>query len=106
MSESSSYTEETVLQDLIKILKDMTSDWDLDLQGGIGPETNLISDLGFESIDVVQFIVGVEEHFHRRDLPFEKLLMKDGRYVDDLHVKDAARFLCHHLNALPAGRTA
>ena len=45
-----------------------------------------IGDLGFESIDIVQFVVALEENFKRRDMPFEKLLMIDGRYVDELSV--------------------
>ena len=64
-----------VLRDVVSILEDITGDWDLDLSGGIGPETRLIADLGFESIDVVQFVVAIEQRFQRRDLPFEQLLM-------------------------------
>ena len=82
-----------VLRDVVSILEDITGDWDLDLSGGIGPETRLIADLGFESIDVVQFVVAIEQRFQRRDLPFEQLLMVDGRYRDDLHVVDIVDFL-------------
>jgi len=87
-----------ILRELSEILKDMTSDWDIGYDGGIGPDTRLIADLEFESIDVVQLIVAIEERFQRRDLPFEKLLMKDGRYVDEILVSDAVNFLCQHLN--------
>lgn len=90
--------KETILKDLIHILEDMTSDWDVEFEGGIGPETRLIADLAFESIDVVQFVVAIEEHFRRRGLPFEKFLMVDGRYVDEIKVGDAADFLYRHLN--------
>ena len=48
-------TEETILKDIVEILEEMTSDWDLEFNGSIGPETKIISDLSFESIDVVQF---------------------------------------------------
>jgi len=83
----------TLLDDVTRILEDMTSDWDLDFSGGIGPETSLIADLAFESIDVVQLVVAIEERFARRDLPFEKLLMSDGRYVDDVRVSQIVSFL-------------
>jgi len=83
----------TLLDDVTRILEDMTSDWDLEFSGGIGPETCLISDLAFESIDVVQLVVAIEERFARRDLPFEKLLMADGRYVDDVRVSQIVQFL-------------
>jgi acyl carrier protein len=91
---------DAILQDLIDILENMTSDWDMEFSGPMGPQTKLIADLGFESIDVVQFIVAIEERFQRRGLPFEELLMSDGRYVDEIRVGDTAEFLCTHLNNL------
>jgi acyl carrier protein len=89
--------EKTILQSVIRILEDMTSDWDLDFSGGIKSDTRLIADLAFESIDMVQFVVAIEEKFMRRDLPFEKLLMVNGRYVDDLSVAEVSGFLQEHL---------
>lgn len=80
----------------VAIINDMTSDWDTGFEGGVGPETRLIADLGFESIDVVQLVVAIEERFQRRDLPFEELLMEDGRYVDELRVGAIADFLAKH----------
>lgn len=82
---------------LVEIIQDMMSDWDSDFEGSMDLETKLIADLGFESIDVVQLIVAIETHFDRRDLPFEELLMRDGRYVEDLSVGETARFLEAHL---------
>jgi acyl carrier protein len=102
MSERASgtkYDRETILRELIGILEDMTGDWEVSYDGGIGPDTRLIADLGLESIDVVQLVVAIEEHFGRRDLPFGELLMEDGRYVDDLRIGDAADFLAKHLSA-------
>ena len=90
--------KEAILQGIINILADMTADWDMEFEGAIGSETKLISDLEFESIDVVQFIVAIEEHFKRRGLPFEELLMIDGRYVDEIKVADTVAFLDHHFN--------
>ncbi len=86
-----------ILGVVVEILADITADWDLDFAGGIGPRTLLIVDLAFESIDVVEFVVAIEERFDRRDLPFEQLLMKDGRYVDDLAVWQIVDFLVEHL---------
>jgi len=88
----------SIEREVILVLEQMTSDWDLGYSGGIGPDTLLISDLVFESIDMVQFVVTIEEHFHRRDLPFEKLLMVNGRYIDDLSVSEVVNFLQEHLN--------
>ena len=82
---------------VIGILADMTSDWDIDLEGEINRDTRLIGDLAFESIDIVQLVVAVEGEFKERGIPFEKLLMVDGRYVDDLTVGDMADFLAANL---------
>ncbi len=82
------------LQDLvIGVLKDITQDWDLELANGFGPDTLLIEDLAFESIDLVQFAVSLEQALGQKGLPFENLFMKDGDYVDDLSVGQVAAFL-------------
>jgi hypothetical protein len=52
-----------------------------------------MGDLEFESIDIVALIVEIERKYQRRDWPFEKLLMVDGRYVDELLVREVADFL-------------
>ena len=51
---------------LIAVLTDMTRDWGLDPDETIGPETKLIDDLGFESIDLVQLVVAIEERSEER----------------------------------------
>ena len=80
-------------QKTIAILQDLTKDWDTGFDGGIGPDTKIVGDMGFESIDVVILVTAIETQFGRRDLPFEQLLMTDGRYVDDLSVRQIAAFL-------------
>ena len=90
--------QEAILGEVVEILKNMTSEWDVSLESPLGAETKLIADLGFESIDVVQFIVAIQEKYKRRDLPFEQLVMVDGRYVDEITVNDTVTFLHRHLN--------
>ena len=46
---------------------------------------------------MVQFVIAIEEHYGRQGMPFEELLMKDGRYVDEIAVVDVAKFLGQHL---------
>ncbi|MBX7166433.1 MAG: hypothetical protein K1X74_08785 [Pirellulales bacterium] len=91
---------EELLHKVVEIVQRLTADWDLGDDRGIGADTRLIGDLSFESIDVVQFIVALEEGFHRRDFPFERLLMSDGRYVDELTVGQVVDFLDHALTEL------
>lgn len=89
---------QVILRALLDILEDMIADWDMDLDSPLGPETRLIADLSFESIDVVQLVADIEEHFHNREIPFEELVMRDERYVDEIVVGDVRDFLLKHLD--------
>jgi acyl carrier protein len=91
------FTRDELERDLVAILTDMTADWDLSFAGSIQPDTRLMADLAFESIDVVQLVVAIEGHVKRRQLHFEKLLMVDGRYVQELKVEEIADFLAEQL---------
>jgi acyl carrier protein len=91
------YTKECILNELIKILEDMSSDWDLEYADGINGDTKLVADLLFESIDIVQLLVAVEQHFNVKNLPSEKLLMRDGAYVSDLTASEIASFLSEEM---------
>jgi acyl carrier protein len=84
---------EQVLPRLVSMLDELTSDSDRGFSGGIGADTRLVADLGFDSVDVVQFALMIEERWQRRKLPFEKLLMTDGRYRDEITVGEIAEFL-------------
>lgn len=84
---------------VILVLNDTVQDWDLDLEEAIGPDTTLIEDLAFESIDIVQFSVALEQALGRRDLAFEKLFIQDGAYVDDVSVAEITAFLTRELQA-------
>ena len=93
------FAREAILNDILEILEDLTSDWEMEFLDKIGPETRLVSDLTFESIDIVQLSVSVEEHFDHRRLPFQKLIMKpDGQYVEDVQVSELVDFLYSALN--------
>jgi len=78
---------------VIDILEQMTQDWDTGFSGRIDASTSLMKDLTFESIDIVMLIVSIEERFGKKKLPFEELLMTDGRYVDDVCVDEIVGFL-------------
>lgn len=82
---------------LIAVATDTVADWGLDLEEPITADTRLIKDLNFESIDIVQFAVGLERAFDRKGLPFEKLFVKDGAYVDDVSISQLIDFLCAEL---------
>lgn len=90
--------KEAITQAVIHLLYDMIGDWEIDFHGAIGPQTTLIGDLTFESIDIVQLGGLLEEHFQRESLPFEKLLLVNGRYVEDVSVGQIIDFLYEHLH--------
>lgn len=88
------------LQDIvIRVLNDTVRDWDLEIEGGINASTTLIEGLAFESIDIVQFSVALEQALGRKDLPFERLFIDEGNYVDDVSVADITAFLANALQA-------
>ena len=59
--------------------------------------TSLVEDLEFDSIDVIQFVVAMENAFESRSIGFQNLLMQDGRYVDDLTVGQIEAFIASRL---------
>lgn len=78
---------------LVALLEDFTQDWDHEFEGRMNRDTKLLADLGFESIDIIQLVVAIEEEVSKKKVPFDKLLMRDGRYVDDLTIGQIADFL-------------
>lgn len=82
-----------LLETVIAVLNDTVRDWDMELEGGMTAATTLLGDLAFESIDVVQFAVALETAVGRKGLPFEKLFINDGAYVDDVSVAQIVAFL-------------
>ena len=92
-------TADALIQPLITLLEDFTQDWDTEPDAAMNGDTRLLADLGFESIDIIQFTVALEETFGLRKVPFDQLLMQDGRYVDDLSLRQIATFLQRFINA-------
>lgn len=88
-------TQKQIQSDIIGILKDIIQEWDLDMND-INPETKLVEELGFVSVDIIHLVVSIEEHFKQK-MAFNELLMKDGKYVDDLSVDQIANFVAHKL---------
>jgi acyl carrier protein len=74
------------------MIRELTADWDTGLES-FTTQTSIVGDLGFESLDVVYLVTAIEQRYGRRDLPFDQLLMTEGRYVDDLTIGQIAAFL-------------
>lgn len=82
---------------VVEVLGVLTADWDLEMNGGIDSGTRLMADLAFESIDVVQFIVSLEQKLGRKGIPFENLFMQNGDYVHEITVAEIVDFLQSNL---------
>lgn len=77
---------------IVGILGGMIADWGID-GVDVTPETRLVADLEFASVDVIHLAVAIEEHFKKPRMGFQELLMKDGRYVDDVTVAQLIAFV-------------
>jgi acyl carrier protein len=88
-----------LLQQLIALLDEFTQDWDREGEEAMTRDTKLLADLGFESIDIIQLVVAIEEDITHRKVAFDQLLMNNGRYVDDLTIGQIADFLAPYMAA-------
>lgn len=86
-------TPKIIQERLTLLLSDMIQGWDMDTLEPIGAETRLIEDLNFESVDLMQLIVAIEQAFGVRGLPYEQVFMQDGGYVTEITVRQLTTFL-------------
>jgi len=98
MTTLESVDQDAILDECVGIIKDMTVDWDPNAK--ITGDTEVIAELGFVSVDIIQLVVALETRFQRRDFSFDRLLMQDGRYIDALYVRDIVDFVRRHLQAV------
>ena len=84
---------EAILRRLIATVSGMIQDWERDVSAPITGTTLLIADLGYQSLDIVVLTADMSRQLNRRDLPFERLLLVDGRPVSDLSLDTMAGFL-------------
>jgi acyl carrier protein len=101
MNAMTPHDRDGIFVEIVAILTEMTVDWDMAIDS-IELDTDIIADLGFVSVDVIQLIVAIESRFKRRDLAFDKLLMRDGAYVEALYVRNVIDHLHERLNAAAA----
>src|SRR5262245_6070695 len=80
-------------------LQELASDWDY--AQTLDSETKLLSELGFESLDIVVVGAAIQEHFQCR-MPFAELLAEIGRSRRDLSVGELVQFVTSHLSASTA----
>jgi len=74
------------------ILGEFAEDWGLD-DIEITSETLLKADIGFESTDTMQLFSALQEAYPQTKLPFQELVMHDGKFVSDLSVAQVSEFI-------------
>lgn len=94
-------TPEQIHESIEEILRGMTKGWDLDDEQ-LGPETQLVSDLGFSSVDIIHLMASMEMRFNQK-MPYDEIVMRDGRYVDDLSLRELADFVERNFDGAAAG---
>ena len=83
---------ESVERIVVHICEDLIQDWGLDLDEPIAGDTRLAKDLDFVSVDFIQLLVAVEQHYKRK-FGFQDLLMVNGSYVSDLTIGEIVEFV-------------
>ena len=91
-------SQQAVRDAVLEVLKDIVQDWDLEMDGEIKPDSLLIANLGFSSVDFVELATSIEELYPNVELKFDGLIIKDGRLVEDLSVDDVAAFVFKRVN--------
>lgn len=93
-------SREHVLHDVLGILEHLADDWEYD--GELDETTNLIVDLGLESLDIVVLGAAVQEHYGRV-LPFSEYFAEIGqRHGGDILIGEWVDFIHTHLEDAPA----
>ena len=89
------HVDPEVLDGVLKLLQELSGDWEYD--GVIGPDTYFLADLGLESLDIVVLGTMIQQQYGR--LPFAEYLEELGqRPVEqrDITVAELVAFVCEH----------
>ncbi|MGH8213645.1 MAG: hypothetical protein ACREPP_10515 [Rhodanobacteraceae bacterium] len=97
----SNLKKNTPIDTVTAVAADLTQDWGLDPGTKFAPETLLAADLGFTSIDIIQFCVALDQCYGQR-FGFQDLLMKDGSYIGDVSLGQFADFINSRFQTLGA----
>lgn len=98
MNQAQPIARETIKSDVIRILSEMTLDWDMAFSGSITEDASLVADLAFQSIDVVMLISEIHRYYQGKKFPFELLFITKDGYVNDLRISVLVDFIHAHWN--------
>jgi hypothetical protein len=83
----------SILALVMQTVTDMLRDEDRVFADALAPQTLLVADLYFKSLDIVMLIGYLNRQLRLTDIPFEQLLFVHGRPVADLSLQTLADFL-------------
>ncbi len=69
-------SREQILQYVLHVFEELRSDWDY--SDPIGPQSRLVADLTFESLDLVVLGTSIQEHYQAQ-IPFAEFLAEIGQ---------------------------
>ena len=93
------HDKKLILGDLIKIIEETVSGWEMQFEGSITPETLLGADLAFKSLDFVRLVTAIQQQYIQEYIPFQNLFLSDnGETLQDIQVSYLVDFLHKHLN--------
>ena len=88
--------KESIFRTVTGMIVKMLGDWEY--SGEIRLDTLLVSDLGFESLDIVVLGETIQKHY-ARNLPFTQFYAELGQLeARDIRVGEFVEFICQHLN--------
>jgi acyl carrier protein len=92
-------TGQTVEQVVIGLAQELIADWGLD-DVTVEKTTTLKGDLGFSSSDTMQLFTMIQEHYAGVPFRFQDLVVKDGKFIDDLTLGQVTVFILKRLSSL------
>lgn len=96
-------SRQEILDYVLKALTDISQDWDY--ADPIGPDTQLFSEMGLDSLDLVVLGTGMQEHYQMQ-MPFAEFLAEIGeRGQRDVTVAELADFIDSQVNPKQAAET-
>jgi acyl carrier protein len=94
----SAYSKSAIKKDLIGMVSLMMEDCETEYPDPVSDHTNLITDLGFSSIDIVMLVGAIHRRYGRSEIPFEQLFPSTEEAVRNATIGVLTGFLFEYLN--------
>jgi acyl carrier protein len=94
---SVAWSRDRIRSDVEEILVGKLRGLNPDFSGSVTDDTRIMTDLGLESVSIVELCMSLGKHF-RKKLPFQELVFRSGQF-QDFSLGDMVGFLEKHLAA-------